>query len=161
MTFYLILYLNYLCLFVSSNTKKNGASNQQITSSKASTIPRQQGIDRRRKIEKSKISLKDTSRGTSFSPSQNNKLFSPPSCVGSKRKSGPEEKSNEKLPGILLFINWSLMMIKKLVTWVVVIVLWKTTHSLNMIVIPIMAMWVVDMFYKQIHSLPMWIFKFI
>ena len=116
MTFYLILYLNYLCLFVSSNTKKNGASNQQITSSKASTIPRQQGIDRRRKTEKSKISLKDTSRGTSFSPSQNNKLFSPPSCVGSKRKSGPEEKYNEKLPGILLFINWSLMMIKKLVT---------------------------------------------
>ena len=45
---------------------------------------------------------------------------------------------------ILLFLKWSLMMIFKWVTWLVGIVLWTTTLSLNKIVIPKMSMLVVD-----------------
>ena len=40
------------------------------------------------------------------------------------------------------------MMVFKWVTWVVVIVILTTTHSLNRIFIPIMVVWVVDMVFK-------------
>ena len=56
---------------------------------------------------------------------------------------------------ILLFLRWLLMIILKRVTWVVGIVLWTATLSLNNILIPLMVIGVVNiLFFKpNFHSM--------
>ena len=95
-----------------------------------------------------KITLTESSRGISFSPSTNN--------IPSSPRSGPSGKINyylkknlminylKVLEILILYLHWSLMAIKCFVTCVVAMVLLKTTISPKMIGIQIMVMSVIE-----------------
>ena len=103
MTVYLISFLKYLCLFVSSNTIIINLfeSIQQTTSSNLLMMPHQLGIFGRRNSKNKINEMKYIYRGISFLPSSNNTPSSTSYCVVSKIKSVSEEKYNEELPAVI------------------------------------------------------------
>ena len=64
-------------------------------------IPRQQVIFGIREYKNKINKFTVTSIAISFRSSSNNTPSSPPYCVGIKRKSVPEEKSDEELPAVV------------------------------------------------------------
>ena len=87
----------FIC-FIEHKNNNLCVSNQQTTCSQVLTIAQQWTIFRRRPSKYTRITLTDTPRGIYFQPSSNNTPSIPPYCVGSKRKSVPEERSNEEVP---------------------------------------------------------------
>ena len=138
------------CLFHWTQKNNLCTSNQQTKISKVLKMPRKVGIVRKKVIKNIKTTTTDISRPSSS-----------PSCVLSKIKSAHEKISKEKLPADYSFspliINDDLNMGDKSCG----IFLQIFTHSLNMIVITIMVMWVVDMLLKTATLSPMWIFKYL
>ena len=107
-----LIFIKFLCLFVSPKTKNLFASDQQTTRSKLSKIPYQQGILRIRPSKKLKITFTESYRNISFCPSSNNTPSIPPYYLGSKRKSLTEEKSDDGLPASIgddYFFNTSVI----------------------------------------------------
>ena len=88
-------HLKYLCLFVSLHTHNNICASNQQKKPWVFFMPRQRGIYSRSNSRSIKITLIESSRFISFSPSLNNTPSSPPSSTDSKIKPLPEEKSDD------------------------------------------------------------------
>ena len=96
---FILFYLKCFCLFVSSNTEIILCeTNPKTTITKVLTMPLTYGICSRRPSKKWKVTLKDSSRGSSICLASNKIPSSTPSSTVRIRKWLHEEKSVYELP---------------------------------------------------------------